>query len=371
MVAEDVERLERQLRGETAKWVLLSVSNNCLYDHGVCKLVEVLQKTTAPLETLDLSRTSMSCVGAKKLATLLSADGDAPLLPLRKLLLHGNAIGADGYAEVGAAIRHPRCSLEEFVVSTQMRERKTGQNRVSRTEEPNVVVVREIKSLVELRTDFLGDAELVIISEVLALNTALRTIELRKNRVGDDGIEALARAIGRGGLPIRVLLLEGNHVSAKGATALAEGLLQGKCPLEELGLSDNAITSSAESVRHRKADGEFEAELKKAAAATRASPASEWARAQLQVREAAADRRAREVAPTELTAADFKAVLALPKELREDRWERRWAGCAAPTSPPPPPRRPPRRRAPARRPPRRRRRRLRRRSSWRGSTTTS
>ena len=123
-----------------------------------------------------------------------------------------------------------------------MRERKT-QNRVSRTEEPNVVVVREIKSLVELRTDFLGDAELVIISEVLALNTALRTIELRKNRVGDDGIEALARAIGRGGLPIRVLLLEGNHVSAKGATALAEGLLQGKCPLEELGLSDNAITA--------------------------------------------------------------------------------------------------------------------------------
>ena len=159
MVAEDVERLERQLRGETAKWVLLSVSNNCLYDHGVCKLVEVLQKTTAPLETLDLSRTSMSSVGAKKLATLLSADGDAPLLPLRKLLLHGNAIGADGYAEVGAAIRHPRCSLEEFVVSTQMRERKTGQNRVSRTEEPNVVVVREIKSLVELRTDFLGDAD--------------------------------------------------------------------------------------------------------------------------------------------------------------------------------------------------------------------
>ena len=112
------------------------------------------------------------------------------------------------------------------MVSTQMRERKTGQNRVSRTEEPNVVVVREIKTLVELRTDFLGDAELVIISEVLALNTALRTIELRKNRVGDDGIEALARAIGRGGLPIRVVLLEGNHVSARGATALAEGLLQ-------------------------------------------------------------------------------------------------------------------------------------------------
>ena len=185
MVAEDVERLERQLRGETAKWVLLSVSNNCLYDHGVCKLVEVLQKTTAPLETLDLAHIDVE-VGAK-LATLLSADGDAPLLPLRKLLL-GDAIGADGYAEVGAAIRRPRCSLEKFVVSTQMRERKTGQNRVSRTEEPNVVV-----KVARRAAHPASATPSRIISEVLALNTALRTIELRKDRGGGRHRGARAR----------------------------------------------------------------------------------------------------------------------------------------------------------------------------------
>ena len=41
MVAEDVDRLEKQLRGEAAKWVSLSVSNNHLYDEGIGKLVKV------------------------------------------------------------------------------------------------------------------------------------------------------------------------------------------------------------------------------------------------------------------------------------------------------------------------------------------
>ena len=63
----------------------------------------------------------MSSIGAKLVAQLLAAPEGTPLLPLRKLVLHGNAIGADGYAAVGAAIRHPRCALVEFAVSTQVR----------------------------------------------------------------------------------------------------------------------------------------------------------------------------------------------------------------------------------------------------------
>jgi hypothetical protein len=51
--------------------VSLSVSNNYLYDEGIGKLVKVLQKTTAPLELLDLSKTNMTSVGAKLVAQLL------------------------------------------------------------------------------------------------------------------------------------------------------------------------------------------------------------------------------------------------------------------------------------------------------------
>ena len=101
---------------------------------------------------------------------------------------------------------------------------------------------------------------------MLLLNTALHTIELRKNKVGDDGIAALAAAVSRANLPIKAVHLEGNQLSARGATLLVRGLLQGGCPLEELAISDNALTVSAEAVRRRKAEDEREAELKKLAA---------------------------------------------------------------------------------------------------------
>ena len=98
-------------------------------------------------------------------------DGEGQLLPLKKLVLHGNSIGPDGYTAIGAAMRHPRCGLREFVVSTQTKEKKTGQNRVSKTEEHNCVQVAEIRSVAQLRVDFLADPELIILSEVLLLNT--------------------------------------------------------------------------------------------------------------------------------------------------------------------------------------------------------
>lgn len=281
----------------------------------------MLLKTTAPLETLDLSKTCMSSVGVKLVAELLVPDGEGQLLPLKKLVLHGNSIGPDGYAAIGAAMRHPRCGLREFVVSTQIKEKKTGQNRISKTEEHNCVQVAEIRSVALLCVDFFADPELIILSEVLLLNTTLHAIELRKNKVGDDGVEALARAVGRGNLPIKTVHLETNQLSSMGATQLVRGLMEGGCPLEELVIADNAITVSAEAVRRRKAEGEREAELRKLAAVSRATPASEWARAQLHVRAVVADRTRQGAPRTALMQEDFAALLALPKELREDRWE--------------------------------------------------
>ena len=126
--------------------------------------------------------------------------------------------------------------------------------------------VAEIRSVAQLRVDFLADPELIILSEVLLLNTALHALELRKNKVGDDGVEALGRAAGRGNLPIKTVHLEGNQLSSLGATLLVRGLMQGGCPLAELVIADNAITVSAEAVRRRKAEDELEAELRKLAA---------------------------------------------------------------------------------------------------------
>lgn len=85
-------------------------------------------------------------------------DGVSKLLPLKKLIIHGNAIESDGYAALGVAIRHERCRLTEFVVSAQIKEKKTGQNRVSKSEEHNLIAVNEIATLGELRVDFIAGA---------------------------------------------------------------------------------------------------------------------------------------------------------------------------------------------------------------------
>ena len=104
---------------------------------------------------------------------------------------------------------------------------------------------RAHRSMAELRTDFIADPEMMIMAEVLLLNTALHTIELKKNRLGDDGVLALARAVSTSKLPIRVLHLDGNLVSAEGATELARGVREGNCPLEQLDLSYNLLDDAA------------------------------------------------------------------------------------------------------------------------------
>ena len=85
-----------------------------------------------------------------------------------------------------------------------MKEKKTGQNRVSKSEEHNCVHVADVRSMSELRIDFVADPEMMIMSEVLLLNSCLHTIELKKNKLGDDGVAALARAVGTSRLPIKV-----------------------------------------------------------------------------------------------------------------------------------------------------------------------
>ena len=321
MVAEDVDRLEKQMRGEAAKWVSLSVSNNYLYDEGIGKLVNVLRNTTAPLELLDLSKTNMTSVGAKMVAQLLSSEDGPSALPLKKLVLHSNDIDAAGYAAIGAAVRGDKCGLKEIVVSTHTKEAKSGSRKTVVTTEHNSIRVEEVKTMVEMRQDFLGDAELMVLAEMLQVNTTLALIQLKKNAVGDDGALALGGALGTAHMPVRALRLYGNHVSAEGAQALVEGLMTGACPVEEISIVDNPVCLSSTVVRKYKTDQEREAELKKLANISRATPASEWAKVQLQTRMALAERQQQGVPRTALRQDDFLAVLRLPKELRQDRWQ--------------------------------------------------
>ena len=340
MVAEDVDRLERQmlLRGEQAKWALLSVSNNCLYDEGIAKLVRVLRKTTAPLETLDLSHTGMTCVGAKLVATLLApapppaaasaeaapAEEAAGRLPLKRLLLYGNGIGADGFAALGAALRQPGCGLDELVVSTHLKEPKPASRKRGGADgaELTRLVVSEIAEMHELAGETYGSAELLVLSQLLVGTSTLTAIHLSAPDVGDAAAAALGELLGHGLLPLRALRCEGGRISAEGGAALCDGARRGGCPLQELCLIDQPLTASAAAVRLQVADAAVETELRRQdESRTRTTPAAaEWARVQLQLRASLAWRRARALPPTTLSRDELESVLALPAELREDRW---------------------------------------------------
>ena len=74
-------------------------------------------------------------------------------------------------------------------------------------------------------------------------------------------------------------------------------------------------------MRRHKSEQELEADLKKQANVPRSTPASDWAKVQLQTRVALAERRQQNVVATSLRQEDFNAVLRLPKELRQDRWQ--------------------------------------------------
>ena len=187
----------------------------------------------------------------------------------------------------------------------------------------------------QISSSFIADAELVVISQLLRQrNRTLSVVELKGNRIGDDGACALAEALAAGQanlsrlsfgalaslfsqcvtharththarahfrpwlsprstahapdlschtsllllqLPLRRLILEANEISAKGAAALVRGARG--CPLEDLSFAENAISLSAAAVATRKAQFDREVELAKLA-----NGGDHWAATQLKVK---------------------------------------------------------------------------------------
>jgi Ran GTPase-activating protein (RanGAP) involved in mRNA processing and transport len=72
---------------------------------------------------------------------------------------------------------------------------------------------------------------------------ALTSLAIQHNRIGDDGLTAIARAVTSGALPqLRWLYAGQNGVGDAGAAALAGALAHGACPaLTRLGLQSNSI----------------------------------------------------------------------------------------------------------------------------------
>ena len=55
-------------------------------------------------------------------------------------------LGQVGFVAIGAAVRHERCGLKEIVVSTHVKESKSGSRKTVATTEHNSIKVDEVRS---------------------------------------------------------------------------------------------------------------------------------------------------------------------------------------------------------------------------------
>ena len=96
-----------------------------------------------------------------------------------------------------------------------------------------------------------GDAEAVAFAESLPLCTRLEKLDLRYNKIGNEGLTALARALADGAAPkLEKLNVNYNKIGNEGLTALARALADGAAPeLDELNLSGNDFSGADEGLR--------------------------------------------------------------------------------------------------------------------------
>ena len=100
----------------------------------------------------------------------------------------------------------------------------------------------------EMRQDFLGDAELMVLAEMLQLNTSLALIQLKKNAIGDDGALALGAALKRT-RQLAALDLGRNGIDDDGLVAIARGM-EANESIEELRLWGNAFGQPSAQLFH-------------------------------------------------------------------------------------------------------------------------
>ena len=93
----------------------------------------------------------------------------------------------------------------------------------------------------DLRFNRIGDEGVKAISESLKVNAVLTRLDLRDNDIGDDGAKSIAEALKSGMSALTSLGLVSNNIGDDGAKAIAEALKLGMSVLTTLYLYDNNI----------------------------------------------------------------------------------------------------------------------------------
>jgi Ran GTPase-activating protein (RanGAP) involved in mRNA processing and transport len=97
---------------------------------------------------------------------------------------------------------------------------------------------RTIKSL-DLRKESVGDEGAKVVAAILKENSAIEFVRLGMNMISGEGAKAIADALKKN-KTVRHISLSGNNIGVEGAKAIADSLKHNKT-LQHIGLSSNGI----------------------------------------------------------------------------------------------------------------------------------
>jgi Ran GTPase-activating protein (RanGAP) involved in mRNA processing and transport len=178
---------------------------------------------------LDLSSCDLSSLDAGILAAELTENAT-----VKNLILARNPIGPAG-VEVIAKACQGKASLTNLQLSFTMMGLH-GARALGRTLAMKQTAIHTLK----LTDNHIGDGGARGLARALRVNTALTSLALDGNHIGPSGAEAIASALAKNST--FVLSLSRNEIGDVGALAFAEVLCGGSAVVTNLDLGDNRIS---------------------------------------------------------------------------------------------------------------------------------
>lgn len=113
-------------------------------------------------------------------------------------------------------------------------------NRMSFDSIACITLLQRLRKLTKLCLRFKGEEGASAVAQALPYTQSLECLDIRGNRIGDAGLEAIVKEFIRTpNMSVRHLMLSWNDLTVNGVTALARYLEHDDCVLEKLDLSCN------------------------------------------------------------------------------------------------------------------------------------
>jgi hypothetical protein len=136
----------------------------------------------------------------------------------------------------------PQASVSAIMASipVHLQQLDMDLNRMSFDSIACITLLQRLQKLTKLCLRFKGEEGASAVAQALPYAQSLECLDIRENRIGDAGLEAIVKAfVDTPKMSVRHVMLSWNNLTVKGITALVRYLEHENCVLENLDLSCN------------------------------------------------------------------------------------------------------------------------------------